>query len=319
MIQVFKSSTGFNVLETIQPQAWAKSESVANTWVHLENPDLGELSLVSEKLNIEMDLLKAALDEEESARFDREDDVTFIIVDIPVVQPEGISFLYNTIPLGILLAGEAIVTVCLDDTTIIEDFYQGRVRGFDTAKKTRFIFQLMYRSSAKYLQYLRQIDKATTQVENALHKSMKNRELVQMLKLEKSLVFFATSLKGNEIILEKMLNSRILTKYPEDTDLLEDVIIENKQAIEMSNIYRNIISGTMTTFASIISNNLNMVMKLLASLTIIIAVPTLFASFWGMNVPVPLQGNPLGFWLILGGTLFITGLITYVLAKRDML
>ncbi len=319
MIQVFKTSTGFNVLETIQPQEWAREKTPSGAWVHLENPDLGELSLVSEKLNIEMDLLKAALDEEESARFDREDDVTFIIVDIPVVQPEGISFLYNTIPLGILLAGDAIVTVCLEDTTIIEDFYQGRVRGFDTAKKTRFIFQLMYRSSAKYLQYLRQIDKATTQVENALHKSMKNRELVQMLKLEKSLVFFSTSLKSNEIILEKMLNSRILTKYPEDTDLLEDVIIENKQAIEMSNIYRNIISGTMTTFASIISNNLNMVMKLLASITIIIAVPTLFASFWGMNVPVPLQGNPLGFWLILGGTLVITGFVTYILGKKDML
>jgi len=310
MIQIIKThEKGLIKPETIE----------SGSWVHLEDPDFGELTKVSETLNIDMDILKAALDEEESARFEKEDDVSLIIVDIPVVQPEGISFLYNTIPLAIILAEDNIVTVCLEDTTIIEDFIEGRVRGFDTMKKTRFIFQLLYKNAAKYLQYLRQIDKATTQVENALHKSMKNRELVQMLKLEKSLVFFSTSLKSNEIILEKMLKTNVIKKYPEDTDLLEDVIIENQQAIEMCNIYRNIISGTMTTFASIISNNLNMVMKLLASLTIIIAIPTLFASFWGMNVPVPFQGNPIGFWAILGGTFLVTGIITYILAKKDML
>jgi len=166
---------------------------------------------------------------------------------------------------------------------------------------------------------LRQIDKATTQVENALHKSMKNRELVQMLKLEKSLVFFSTALKSNEILLEKMLKTNYIKKYPEDTELLEDVIIENKQAIEMCTIYRNIVSGTMTTFASIISNNLNMVMKLLASITIIIAIPTLFASFWGMNVPVPFTGNPIGFWIVLGVASLFTALVTLILAKKDML
>ena len=314
MIQIFK---------TIDVDAMVKVETAETIapgmWVHLEDPDLNELNMVSEALDIELGQLKAALDEEESARFEKEDDVTLIIVDIPVVQPEGISFLYNTIPLGILLAKDTIVTVCLEDTTIIEDFAEGRVKGFDTRKKTRFIFQLLYKSSAKYLQYLRQIDKATTQVENALHKSMKNRELVQMLKLEKSLVFFSTSLKSNEIILEKMLKTNVLKKYPEDTDLLEEVIIENQQAIEMSNIYRNIISGTMATFASIISNNLNMVMKLLASITIIIAIPTLFASFWGMNVPVPFQHSPFGFWIMLGVAFLFTGIVTYVLAKKDML
>jgi len=313
MIQIFSTqdtSTGL-VLQ--------QSETIApGMWVHLEDPNTEELNKVSESLDIEMGFLKAALDEEESARLEKEDDVTLIIVDIPVVQPEGISFLYNTFPLAIIIAKDTIVTVCLEDTTIIDDFALNRVKGFDTRKKTRFIFQLLYKSSAKYLQYLRQIDKATTQVENALHKSMKNRELVQMLKLEKSLVFFSTSLKSNEIILEKMLKTNVLKKYPEDTDLLEDVIIENKQAIEMCIIYRNIISGTMSTFASIISNNLNMVMKLLASLTIIIAIPTLFASFWGMNVPVPFQHNPLGFWIMLGIASLFTGVVTYILAKKDM-
>jgi magnesium transporter len=310
MIQIFKTQeNGLEEINKIEPGAW----------VHLEDPNSGELGHISESLKIDMDFLKAALDEEESSRFETEDGVRLIIVAIPVVQPEGISFLYNTIPLGIILAKDNIITVCLEDTTIIEDFYEGRVKTFDTKMKTRFVFQLLYKNSAKYLQYLRQIDKATTQVENALHKSMKNRELVQMLKLEKSLVFFSTNLKANEIVLEKMLKTNALKKYPEDTELLEDVIIENKQAIEMCLIYRNIISGTMTTFASIISNNLNMVMKLLASLTIIIAIPTLFASFWGMNVPVPFSGNPIGFWAIIGGAFLFTGVIAYILAKKDML
>jgi magnesium transporter len=310
MIQIFKThEQQLNTLTEIEPDAW----------IHLENPEIHELEFVSQKLNIEMDFLKAALDEEETARLEQEDGVTLIIFDIPVIQPEGISFLYNTLPLGIIITEKNIITVCLEDTSIIEDFYQRRVKGFDTNKKTRFVYQILYKNSAKYLQYLRQIDKATTQVENALHKSMKNRELVQMLKLEKSLVFFSTALKSNEIILEKMLKTSYIKRYPEDTDLLEDVIIENKQAIEMCTIYRNIVSGTMTTFASIISNNLNMVMKLLASLTIIIAIPTLFASFWGMNVPVPFTGNPLGFWIVLGVACFFTGIITLVLAKKDML
>lgn len=310
MIQIFK---------TIEKSLVTLNEIEPGAWIHLEDPDIIELNKVSSILDIDMDFLKAALDEEESARFETEDGARLIIVDIPVVQPEGISFLYNTIPLGIILTKDNIITVCLEDTTIIEDFFEGRVKSFDTQMKTRFIFQILYKNSAKYLQYLRQIDKATTQVENALHKSMKNRELVQMLKLEKSLVFFSTALKSNEIILEKMLKTSSFKKYPEDTELLEDVIIENKQAIEMCMIYRNIVSGTMTTFASIISNNLNMVMKLLASLTIIIAIPTLFASFWGMNVPVPFDGNPIGFWIILGGALLFTGVITYILAKKDML
>lgn len=212
-----------------------------------------------------------------------------------------------------------VITVCLEETTIIEDFIENRVRGFDTCKKTRFVLQLLYKSSTKYLQYLRQIDKATTLVENALHKNMKNRELMGMLKLEKSLVFFSTSLKSNDVVLEKLTKTSIIKKYPEDTDLLEDVIIENKQAIEMATIYRNILNGTMTTFASIISNNLNNVMKFLTAITIIIAVPTLIASFWGMNVPVPFANAPWGFVIMLGLSLLFAGVTVFILWRKRML
>lgn len=310
MINYYKSVDG--KLETQQT-------ACPGTWIHLLDPTKEEINQIASEYSIELDFLQAALDEEETPRIDKEDDQTLILVDIPVVEPEGTSFLYNSIPLGIVLLENMVITVCLDETTIIEDFMENRVRGFDTCKKTRFILQLLYKSSTKYLQYLRQIDKATTLVENALHKNMKNRELMGMLKLEKSLVFFSTSLKSNEIVLEKLLKTNVLKRYPEDTDLLEDVIIENKQAIEMATIYRNILTGTMSTFASIISNNLNNVMKFLTAITIIIAVPTLIASFWGMNVPVPFQHSYYGFPIMIGMSMLFAGVTVFVLWRKKML
>lgn len=287
-------------------------------WVHLLDPDPAELERVQNALGIEPEFLRAALDEEEPVRIENEDGQTLVIVDIPVVRPERTAFLYGTLPLGIILVGENIVTVCLEETTIIEDFWNKRVRGFDTCKRSRFLLQILYKNAGKYLQYLRQIDKAQTQVEHALHQSMKNRELIQMLRLEKSLVYFSTSLKANEVVLEKMTKFNMIKRYPDDVDLLEDVIIENKQAIEMGNIYRDILGGTMDAFASVISNNLNIVMKLLASLTIVLSIPTLVASFWGMNVPVPFASDPNGFlWVALISVGASIGTF-YALWKRKM-
>lgn len=288
-------------------------------WIHLTNPTREELDQVGCEAGVQLDLLQAALDEEETPRLEREDEQSLILVDIPVVEPEGTSFVYNTLPLGIVLLEQMVVTVCLEETTIIDDFIANRVRGFDTSKKTRFVLQLLYKTSSKYLQYLRQVDKASTQVEAALHKSLKNRELIQMLKLEKSLVFFSTSLKANEIVMEKLLKTNFIKRYPDDEDLLEDVIIENKQAIEMATIYRDILSGTMDAFASVISNNLNIVMKFLASMTIILAVPALVAALWGMNVPVPFETSPAGFWVVVGLSVLSAGLTTFILWRKKML
>ncbi|MEG1158561.1 MAG: magnesium transporter CorA family protein, partial [Christensenellaceae bacterium] len=289
--------------------------------VHLVDPTEEELSYVKEKLHIQDEFLRAALDEEETVRIDTEDDQTLVLVDIPVVRPELTSFLYSTLPMGVIITAQNIVTVCLEETSIIEDFWNKIVRGgFDTCKKTRFLLQILYKNASKYLQYLKQIDKASTQVENALHKSMKNSELIQMLKIEKSLVFFSTSLKSNEIVLEKMLKSKVLKSYPDDMDLLEDVIIENKQAIEMCTIYRDILSGTMDAFASVISNNLNIVMKFLASITIILAIPALFASLWGMNVPgIPFAGEPMGFWFVVLVSIIGALAAFYFLWRKKML
>ncbi len=296
-------------LTTIEPGAW----------VHLLDPTEEEIVRVKEALSIEDEFIRAALDEEETVRIDAEDDQTLVLVDIPVVRPERTSFLYTTIPLGIIITKDNIVTVCLEETSILEDFWNKTVRGFDTCKKTRFLLQILYKNASKFLQYLRQIDKAQTQVENALHKSMKNRELIQMLRIEKSLVFFSTSLKANEIVLEKMMKFSIIKKYPDDMELLEDVIVENKQAIEMGNIYRDILSGTMDAFASVISNNLNIVMKLLASITIILSIPTLFASFWGMNVSVPFSADPNGFWWVVFISIGACVAAVYFLWRKKML
>ena len=272
-------------------------------WVHLQNPTKEEIEGLNIRFALDPTYLAAALDEEESARIEHDPDTnqTLIIVDIPYVEAEGSGYVYSTIPLGIILVDELIITVCTRDTPIIDDFTEERIRNFWTFKRTRFILQLLHRNASRFLAYLKQIDKASLHVQEKLEKSSRNQELLQMMKLEKSLVYFSTSLKGNEMVMERLMRqTNILRQFPEDTDLLEDVIIENKQAMEMCAIYRDIMTGTMDTFASLISNNLNITMKLLTSVTMILSVPTIIFSLWGMNVPVPFAGNPAGFWLVLG-------------------
>lgn len=278
----------------------------SGAWIHLCDPSEKEIGRVCAQLHIDPDLVRAPLDEEERSRIEEEDGHTLIIVDTPTVQTEGHSFVYSTIPFGIILTPENVVTVSLRETALDRAFMEGLVKGCSTKKRKRMALQMLYRNASLFLFYLRQVDKASTRVENELHISMKNKELIQMLGLEKSLVYFSTSLKGNEIVLEKLLRMDFVKDFPEDTELLEDVIIENKQAMEMSSIYRDILSGTMDAFASVISNNLNIVMKLLAAVTIILTVPTIVSSLWGMNVPVPFEHNPYGFLITLG----IAGLAT---------
>lgn len=289
-------------------------------WVNLVNPDEDELSKVITELGVENEFLRAALDEEERARIEHDNDQFLILVDVPVIDKDGNINLYSTIPMGIILMKQAIVTICLRDNTIIKDFEKKRIKSFYTYYKTRFVFQMLYKNAEQYLQYLKYIDKASSRIEKDLHKSMKNKELIQLLKLEKSLVYFSTSLKANEVVLEKLLKHDNVKKYPDDTDLLEDVIIENKQAIEMANIYSSILTGIMGAFASVISNNVSIVMKFLASVTIVMAIPTMVASFFGMNVGIPLglSNNRHAFAIVLGAAVVLSGLSALMLARRKM-
>lgn len=297
-------------IDTIEPGSWVK----------LVAPTEEEMKLVAHKLNIELDFIKAATDEEERARLEIENDATLILVDTPIVAEEGSGLeLHNAIPLGIIYTPENIVTVCLRDIELLRQFHETRVLRYSTKKKNRFVLQMLYKNAAKFLFYLKQIDKSSTKVEMELHKSMKNKELIQMLKLEKSLVYFSTSIKANEIVMEKLLRMQFIKEYPDDLDLLEDVIIENKQAMEMCAIYRDILSGTMDAFASVISNNLNIVMKILTSITIVLSIPTLIASLWGMNVAVPFSHNPFGFWIVLGICFIISIIAIIILYRRKLM
>ena len=310
MISIYQSEDG---------RVTEKKEMLPGTWVHLCEPEETEIELVCSQLKIDPDFVRAALDEEERSRIEVEDGMTLILVDTPTVEAEGRSFVYSTIPFGIIITPDNIVTVCLKETSLPRAFSEGLVKGVSTKKRNRMTLQMLYRNASLFLFYLRQVDKASSRVENELHISMKNKELIQMLGLEKSLVYFSTSLKSNELVLEKLLRMDFVKDYPDDTELLEDVIVENKQAIEMSNIYRDILSGTMDAFASAISNTLNIVMKLLASLTIILTVPTIVFGLWGTNVPVPFAENPFGFWIVLVIAAVLTGASVLFMQRKKWL
>lgn len=287
-------------------------------WINLVNPTHSEIEEISKKFNIKCNDLKAALDEEEKARIENEENYFVILVDVPIIEEDSSSEFYATIPLGIILSENFIITICTKELPILEEFITSKVKGFYTFKKSRFILQILYRNSSYFLRYLRLIDKKSNQIEQKLHKSMKNKELFQLLALEKSLVYFTTSLKANDIVLERMLRLENIKKYPDDKNLLEDVIIENKQAIEMANIYSNILSETRDAFASVISNNLNVVMKFLTSITIVMSIPTIISSLYGMNVALPMSKNPNAFSYILLMSLILSIVSAFVLAKKKM-
>ena len=286
------------------------------SWVYVTRPTTEELERLQDETGIDMDDLRAPLDDEERSRVEVEDDYNMILVDIPSLDEKD---RYVTIPLGIYMTKEVIVTLCLEESPVLRAFANKRVREFYTFKKTRFVFQILYRNATSYLRYLRIIDRKSDQIEEKLHISQKNSELIELLELEKSLVYFTTSLRSNEVVLEKLLRTEKIRKYPEDEDLLEDVIVENKQAIEMANIYSNILSGMMDAFASVISNNLNIVMKLLATVTIVLSIPTMIASFFGMNFDViPLGHNPYGFVITIVITLLISLLVALFFRKKNL-
>jgi len=287
-------------------------------WIHLEDPDTDEIEMVATHTGLDKDLLRAALDKEESSRMEVEDDQMLVLLDVPIMEVVETTARYSTLPLGIVLNDDYIVTVCLQENNIIDDFFEQKIKTFYTYKKTRFILQILLRIDKYYLSFLKQIDKASKNIEAILMKSTKNKELIDMLALEKSLVFFSTSLKSNQSTLEKMMKLKEMKKYPEDEDLLEDVLIENSQAIEMTNIYRDILTNTMDAFASIISNNLNIVMKILTSLTIVMAIPTIISSLFGMNVPMPWGNFPWAFIGIIIVTLLICTMAIIILVRKKL-
>ncbi|HPE69790.1 MAG TPA: magnesium transporter CorA family protein [Thermotogota bacterium] len=276
--------------------------------IYVINPTGDEIHMLSSLLNFDPDYITDPLDSDERARIDIDDNITEIIVKIPYMDTEDQKITYKTVPLGTILGENFILFVSRYPVRFLEKMVeQNRL---NPKKRSQMIFQIFYRNALLFLSYLKEINKISDKAEEKLHESMRNSELEVLMYLEKSLVFFTTSLRSNEIVMERILRGNIIQIYEEDRELLEDTIVENKQALEMANIYSDILSGMMDAFASVISNNLNVVMKILTVVTIIMQIPTIIASFYGMNVGLPFQDNPLTWvfmitWSVIGGIVAI--------------
>jgi magnesium transporter len=293
-------------------------EPVEGSWINIIDPTPEEITWL-ENLGIPKDYIDYSLDIDERARAERENGELFILLRQPSFQGATADIPFSTIPLGIILTASYLITVCKFDNEIVKDFTAGRIRNLSTAKRHRFILRLLLATATKYLHFLRHITKKVDGLEDQLQKSTRNRELLELLKYQKSLTIFTTALKSNELMIQRLQQIKLFSTFPEDEDLLEDVLAETQQAIEMTYIESNILSSMMDAFASIISNNLNSVMKLLASLTIIVSLPSTIAAFFGMNVNIPLDQHGLGFAIIIGISLATTLLAATFFWRHDWL
>jgi magnesium transporter len=288
-------------------------------WVNIQppiNPDT--LKKFSDDQNIPFDYLLDSLDIDERSRFEVEDDITLIVLKAPILNETSSNNepLYITIPIGLVITPNNIFTISAYESPIIEDFIENRMKNIDPSNKKDFILKTFERSVFYFLQYLNEMNRKRSLFEQRMIKSMNNHKLVQLMNLEKSLVYFATSLRTNEVLLMKLRRTNTLELNEDQDDFLEDIIVDNSQALEMANIYTNILSSTMDTFASIISNNLNTVMRRLTTVTLILMVPTLIASLYGMNVPLPMANNKLAFPMIIMVSLVFVGLSSLYFKKQ---
>lgn len=281
-------------------------------WINVISPDKQELDRLTKEIFIPFDFLTDPLDMDERARIETEEGVLLIVLRIPDYDEKNSEVPFITIPAGIILTKDgSIITICSSDITDLLELYVGKGKYIVTGNKSGFVLRIFLRTSLLYLKFLKEINRRTGDIERELQQSLQNEELIKLLNLEKSLVFFATSLKSNELMMERLMKTKMLELTADDEDMLEDVIIENKQAIEMANIYSNILSGMMDAFASVINNNINYVMKILTSITILLTIPMLISSIYGMNVEVPFQRAPHAF-VIVAGISFILSLFSVI-------
>jgi len=292
-----------------------------DSWINVISPTNDEITELSKKLNIDEKYLVKILDEEEQSRIDIKDDIQTIIIDIPTEIKRKDYSVNITNPLVIMqVRNEYIVTICTKKNNILDDFINGTVPEFFTGKKSRFIFQIMYKIALTYIKDLKKINSEINKAEDLMQKSTQNKELLNLMHLRKTLVYFKTSLKGNQIVLERIIQKNIIALYEDDKTLLENTIIEYQQAIEMAEIYNGLLNSTIDAFGTIISNNLNSVMKVLAAFTIVISIPTMVASFMGMNIPLGLfSNNEFSFIIIALISLCLALLVAYILRKKNML
>ena len=300
--------------ETVEPGAW----------VNVVRPTAEELIFVEKLTEAPQDFVRAALDPEESSRIEIEDNQLLVLINVPVNHKEKIEE-YDTIPMGIIVTTDYIVTICQENNEVLHNFIGSRYKYFSTFKRTRFLFQILYRSAILFLKDLRQMTRESDKIEKDLRKSMKNQELFELLDLQKGLTYYSMSLRSNRVVIERLLRlcsspqlQHIIKNREEDEELLDDVRVEYDQSIEMAQIQTDVLAGMMDAFASVISNNLNIVMKFLASVTIVMSIPTMIASFFGMNVPIPWGGQPLGFLIVCLLALSLTIVTIFILWRKKL-
>lgn len=298
-------------------------EFESGVWINLTAPTLQESKKVSEFYEVDILDIRAALDEEESSRVDLEDGYTLILVDIPFEEMRNNRKAYTTMPLGIIIVKDVIITVCSEDAAVLVPFLHKRVKGFSTKKRMRFVYQILFRTASLYQVYLRDVDRRRSEIESRVSSAdTEDTDLIDLHELESNLVYFATSLSANKIVLERLTRYGRIKQYPEDKELLDDVIVENRQAIEMTNIYRDIIHGTRELISTVLNNRLNNVMKMLTSITLVMAIPTIISGIYGMNVSgrwMPLSETPHGFAIICVATALICLFVLWILKRRKML
>jgi magnesium transporter len=297
-------------------QGLEQLDSVANgSWIKVVDPTAEEIQKLAD-WGVDADYINYSLDLDEMPRIERDDDYTFILVRIPHRQPDN-DIPYITIPLGVLIKGNMVVTICRYEKDMFKVLADGKYRLLKTGKRYRFALYIFLETATRYLTHLREINRITEALEDQLQKSTRNREVLELLKYQKSLTYFATALRSNEVMMERVQRMQIFNYYEDDQELLEDVLTENQQAIQMTSINTEILSSMMDAFASIISNNLNAVMKVLAALTIILNLPAIVAAFYGMNVDLPGENHPLAFLIVIGISIALTALATFIFYKRD--
>lgn len=302
--------------KTVDNKLVTLSQPESGCWINAVAPDADEICYLRDSLGILPEFIRSALDEEETSHVDSDPDEgqTLIVIDASVEDSTTETVSFTTMPLGIVITSQYLVTIALRDNPVLTEMSTGMMRGLQTNMKTRFFLRLLLRVTSGFLSHLRKIDKISSITEQQLHRSMRNQELIQLMGLQKSLVYFSTSLKANDVTLERLRRGRLIKLYEEDEDLLEDLLIEVRQAIEMCNIYSGVLASTMDAVASIISNNLNIVMKVMTAASIIMTIPTMVFSFYGMNTPLPLPNA----WFPLLLSLTLTSITVLVLFKKGM-
>lgn len=316
MLRVYKSEDGGKLVKL------KKNKVTSLSWYNLIAPDDDELLKVSEQLKLDFDMLKNALDLNERSRVEFEDNVLSLIVNLPLLDEEG---QFDTLPCGLFFTKRNFMTICSRDNRILSSFNKNTAKTFDTRQRGRFLLIILSKCTQFYLKYLAILNKKTEDIEYLLRKTTNNKALFDLMEIQKSLVYFTTALKDNHVVLLKLLRmlrsktfANVIAFTEEDMDALDDVIVDNKQAIEMVDMHRSILEGMMDGFASIINNNLNLVMKFLAAITIILSIPTMLASFWGMNVPIPFAGHAYGFAFVIVISFILTILATIFFKKKGM-